>query len=178
MTTIKAFSQQIYQSRDVAPALSVLEVRHGLNTHILLFCFYRAKGGCGRLKQAELRRLMAECQNWHELIVMPLAKLQKSLEAFPPLSAVQELSQLLTQDVLLAEYIEQKFLEEVPLKQKRRHKKAELCLQDAAASLVNYLKETQQVFSLTTWLEIQPIFNAVFDELTQQHIEDLLKKIA
>jgi len=178
MMTIKAFSQQIYQSKGVAEVLSAMETQYGMNTHILLFCFYSAKMGYGRLKQTQLRQLMAECQNWHEQIVLPLVRLQKSLEAFQTMSAVNELSGLITQDVLLAEYIEQKFLEEVPLSLMQRQKKPELCLQDAGTSVINYLRETQQILSVDAWLTMQVIFNSVFDELTEEHIQALLKKIA
>lgn len=178
MSEIREFSQRVYQSAGVSALLTHLSQRYHLNINILLFCCYYAKVGYGRLSQSDLKMLIQECQNWHEQIINPLIHLKESFLNFKVSPSVNEFITVLQQDILLAEHIEQKFLVEAPLILVKRSRLSEQSLQDAGTSMINYLKLVQVVLTKESWLELLPLFMAVFDDLTEEHISSLLHKIA
>lgn len=103
------FSLATYARPGVAEACLALQDRLGLDVNLLLFCLWA--GRCGRrLEAAELRRLRAAAQPWHEAVVLPLRGVRRRLKGSGE-PAHEALRQRVKRDELEAERLEQDLLQ-------------------------------------------------------------------
>lgn len=101
------FSLALYARPGVAPALIALQDRQALDVNLLLYCCWA--GGRGqRLSTADLDRLIAAVQPWHERVVQPLRAARRGAGDFG--AAGRALYQRLKDDELAAEEVEQALL--------------------------------------------------------------------
>ncbi len=101
-------------------ALQALQLRHGLNTTLLRFCYWYAVNHQGLLSKTQIKRLLATLYAWHQRIVSPLDQLCNQLQDPEIMMQLQAISDEALTTRHTAEQIEQLLITDVLPKKLRR----------------------------------------------------------
>lgn len=78
------FSLEVYHREGVGAACIHLQVRHGIDVNVMLFCLWLGHSGRGVMTEPELRALREATDQWHDVVVRGLRRVRMVLkDGFP-----------------------------------------------------------------------------------------------
>lgn len=170
------FCSQVVLRENVPQILHALETNYCLNRNLVLFCFWRASAGQGRISKGEMQHLALNVTTWHERLVLPMQSLTECLQKrrLPGLSWQQQNEILL--DLTLAGRLEQLMLTDVPLKFTRIARSPQQKIADACKNLITYNK----LFRITLNADLSQHYRAllphVFPKVEHADLEKACQK--
>jgi uncharacterized protein (TIGR02444 family) len=99
-----SFSLALYGKPGIAPALTRLQDRNGLDVNLLLLCCFVGACGLGALTKAQLIGADRAIRAWREAVVQPLRSVRRALK-LPPLASDDATDGELRRQVMQAELL-------------------------------------------------------------------------
>lgn len=172
------FSLALYANQPIKLACLDLQQRHGFNVNIVLFLFWLAKTGRGRLSRQQLTQMLEQLLPWRNYITLALRKhrlgLGKQKQDKPKLAKRYE--KILDVEIK-AEQVEQLMLTDMLLLTRYPDRSLWQNANDLLASLKAYASVVETKLDVDDEGPISQLLMHTFPQLTLANIEQLCQSI-
>ncbi len=169
-TAFHAYLTQMMTVSEIRESLEIIQQRHALNIHLILYGVWYAVAGFGKLKQEDIKQLARRIHDWHELVVEPLKQLDDLLTKQSNLPMSNQLTTSLDDEpsdiellVEEGEAVESALLMENSLCFPNMHRKDKMRCGDACQNVFYYYKVSKIIPTLFDCDQLKKILMICFD---------------